>query len=290
MNVLVTGATGNVGTALIRQLALAESDVAIFAAVRDVAKAGALFAEIPQVQCRRFDYDAPDTFDAAIAGMDIVFLLRPPHISEIAKVYPPLFDALERARIRKVVLLSVQGAPLSTAIPHRKIELLILKYRLEYIFVRPSYFMQNLTTTLLATINQYGAVVLPAGRAKFNWIDIENIAQLCAVYLCHFDKYASAAYDVTGNENLDFEHVVARINQITGAQLRYRSVSPLWFVLFQLKNGVKLGMAVVMCILHYLPRFQKEPKLSGAYRDVFGREPDSLDAFIAANRGTFLNG
>jgi hypothetical protein len=65
------------------------------------------------VQCVKFDFEDEATFDSALSNIDIIFLLRPPFISEKG--------------IKKIVFLSVQGAEKNTLIPHRKIELLILK-------------------------------------------------------------------------------------------------------------------------------------------------------------------
>ena len=126
MNILISGATGNVGIELIKILAKSGPGVQIFAAVRNIEKAKLLFAGLESLQYKEFNYENPASFHSALQGIDIVFLLRPPHISNIDKYYIPLFESIRKNNIHKVVLLSVQGADSSEIIPHRKIELLIL--------------------------------------------------------------------------------------------------------------------------------------------------------------------
>jgi len=60
-------------------------------------------------------------------------------------------------------------------------------------------------------------------------VDIGSVAELCSKYLLEFEKYRNKAYMVTGCENLDFIHVAKRINEISGAGISYKAVSPLDF-------------------------------------------------------------
>jgi hypothetical protein len=52
-----------------------------------------------------------------------------------------------------------------------------------------SYFMQNLTTTLLPEIVKQKRITLPSGKAKFNWIDVKNIGEATAHLILNFAKY-----------------------------------------------------------------------------------------------------
>lgn len=170
MNILLTGATGNIGLEVLNQFILQPYSGKIIAGVRDVVKARSKYSEFENIELRKFDFEDTETFDSALVNIDIVFLLRPPQISNIQKYIEPLINKIAAIGNIKVVLLSVQGAEKSSIIPHRKIELLILKNKIDYIFLRPSYFMQNLTTTLFPEIQHKKTITLPSGDAKFNWI------------------------------------------------------------------------------------------------------------------------
>lgn len=287
MEILVTGATGNIGAALVGELLKSAEGHAIYAGVRDIEKAKRVFPGRDSLGYREFDFEDPGTFAGALKDIDLVFLLRPPHISRIGKVFRPLFDAIKAGGVGKVVLLSVQGAEGSDIIPHQKIEKLALEYGLDWIFVRPSYFMQNLTTTLLDDIRRRRTIALPAKDAKFNWVDIGDIAEVCAKAILEFSERKNRAYVVTGRENLDFAQVVDRINDLTDAGISYRAVGPVRFVFRKLRERMPPGMALVMCVLHFLPRLQAEPEITDTYRALTGKDPSTIDQFIRRNGAAF---
>ncbi|HKK82412.1 MAG TPA: NmrA family NAD(P)-binding protein [Prolixibacteraceae bacterium] len=285
--VLITGATGNVGVEVIRFLSGMNESHDIVAGVRNQQKAKQLFNGFANLNYVNFDFENPDTFDNALSGIDRIFLLRPPHISDVEKYFMPLIESLKTHRINQVVFISVQGAEKSKVIPHNKIEHLITQSGLNYIFIRPSYFMQNLTTTLIADIKKKREIVLPAGNAKFNWIDIENIGEISALLLVKFNEYKNGIYELTGYENENFRKVASLINDVVNSPIRYRNVNPLRFYRIKKREGMKKGMIMVLIMLHFLPRFQKEPVISTFYEQLTGKQPTSLKVFISREQARF---
>lgn len=285
--ILVVGATGNIGFEVIKQLCLLNTKHHIIAAIRDIPKGKKMFKTYPNVDFVHFDFEDPNTFDCALIGIDQIFLLRPPHISNLKRYFKPLIAAINKNKIKQVLFLSVQGAEKSTIIPHNKIEKLLLQNNLDYIFLRPSYFMQNLTTTLLKDIQKKRAIILPAGDAQFNWIDAENIGEAAAILLCEFEAYKNKAYEITGLENKNFYEVSALIQAITGEKMCYKSVNPLYFFYLKKQSGMKTGMIIVMLLLHFLPRFQKAPKISNFYEQLSQKKPRDLKTFITKHKTFF---
>lgn len=284
--VFITGATGNIGRAVIKQLQLKNKKVQVTAGVRNLEKAKSTFTEYQNLSFCQFDFENPKTYEESLEGFDTIFLLRPPHISKV-DVFVPLMKAIKKAEINEVVFLSVQGADKSKVIPHNKIERLIRKYKIPYIFVRPSYFMQNLTTTLNQEIKDKRSITLPSGKAKFNWVDIEDIAACSAQLIINFSDYRNQAYDITGSENESFEDVVERINDEVENRVTYKPVSPFKFYRLKKGEGMPMGFIIVMILLHYLPRFQKEPKISDNVKVLTGKEPTLLNEFIFREKELF---
>jgi uncharacterized protein YbjT (DUF2867 family) len=278
--ILVTGATGNIGLEVIHYLSEINSDVEIVAAVRNIEKAKKKIINYPHIQYRAFDFENDHTFSDAFKRVDILFLLRPPHISDVEQIFRPLLNSAKEFGINKVVFLSVQGAEKSKVIPHNKIERLVQALQFEYIFVRPSYFMQNLTTTLLPEILKKRSITLPSGKAKFNWVDVKNIGEATAQLITKFQNYRNKAYDITGEENKNFSQVASLMTQITGEQIRFKSINPISFYFRKKTEGAKSGLAMVMTILHFLPRLQAEPKISDNYQKLTGKVPTTLQEFI----------
>jgi len=285
--ILITGATGNIGSSIIRFLMESDTTNEIVAAVRDIGKAKSLFTAYEKLGYMYFDFENPDSFRVATHNIDRIFLLRPPHISDIEKYFRPLIEILKEQQIQEIVFLSVQGAEKSKVIPHNKIESLIKSFKFDYIFLRPSYFMQNLTTTLLGDIKTKRKIILPSGSAKFNWIDIENIGESCSILLNRFYEFKNQAIELTGSENENFFKVVDLINASISRPIQFENVNPFRFYAVKKMDGMKKGMIIVMIMLHFLPRFQKKPNISDFYEKLTGKKPTKLIDFIMREREKF---
>jgi len=286
---LITGATGNIGYQVIRFLYQQNTTDQVVAAVRDPKRAKPKLQDFPSLTYATFDFEKPATFQQALQDIDIVFLLRPPHLADINKYFVPLVDAMQAQGVSKVVFLSVQGAENSSIIPHHKIEKLILQRDLDYIFVRPSYFMQNLTTTLLSDIQQKQKIILPAAKARFNWVDVDNIGEVTAILLQQFDNYKNKPYVVTGKEKENYYTIAQMMTKVLGQEITYQNVNPFYFYWVKSKDGMPTGMIMVMIMLHFIPRFTKEPAYSEVYQQLTGKQPTTLQAFLEREKETFVS-
>ncbi|NDV47844.1 NmrA family transcriptional regulator [Paludibacter sp. 221] len=288
MNILVTGATGNVGIETIKSLVEINTAAIVYACVRNPEKSGVCFEGYPPVSLRKFDFDDAGTYSTALEGVDFLFLLRPPQIADAEKYFRPLISVAAKEGVKGIVFLSVQGADEMSYVPHAKIEKIIVESGVPYVFLRPSYFMQNFTTTLAADVKE-GTVKLPAGNALFNWVDVEDIGRVAATVLTNFDQYKNGAYDITGNENLSFAEAVSVVNNATGAALKYKSVNLIKFWNHKKKQGTSTTQILVMIMLHFFPRFGKQPNISENVSKITGKPPVSLQKFAEKNEGFFNN-
>jgi len=254
--------------------------------VRDVASAKKLQDEEPRTVWTRFDFADPGTFDGALEGCDRLFLLRPPQLSNVQQYFEPLIRRLPDLGLRQVLFLSVQGAARSKVIPHRKIELLLQDQGLDYIFLRPGYFMQNLSTTLLPDILRR-ELILPAGKARFNWVDAHNVGEAAAILLRDFEQHRGQALDLTGEELLDFHTVTTYLNRELRTPVQYRSVNPLRFYWIKRRQGLEPGYILVLLLLHFLPRWQRTPPLTTVYHELAGKRPTQLADFIKRELSSF---
>lgn len=288
-HILITGAAGNIGHEVIRYLYDNHTPNQIIAGVRNIKKAKSELKDYTQLTYVQFDFEDSATFDNSLDNIDCIFILRPPHISDIDKYFGPLISKIKEKKITQVVFLSVQGAEKSKIIPHNKIEKLITDYGIDFIFLRPSYFMQNLTTTFLKDIQEKHRIILPAGKAKFNWIDVENIGEVTAILLNDFDNYKNRAIELTGYENKNFYQVTDLINNTIDSKIKFVNASPLRFYWIKKNEGLNTGLILVMILLHFLPRFQSEPKISDFYEQLTGKKPTILKDFITRKNNKFTH-
>ena len=70
------------------------------------------------------------------------------------------------------------------------------------------------------------------------------------------------------------------MSEVTGLKIHYISINPISFYLKKRKEGLKRDFAVVMTILHFLPRIQKEPSIQDNYKRLTGKNPTLLKEFI----------
>ncbi|WP_420582566.1 NmrA family NAD(P)-binding protein [Reichenbachiella sp.] len=286
--ILITGATGNIGSEVIRYLGALTTDAEIIAGVRDIERASLKLDQLPNLTFRVFDMEDANSFKSGFQEIDILFLLRPPHISDVDKYFKPLLASAKTSGIQRIVFLSVQGAERSKVIPHNKIERLIRDFGFAYIMVRPSYFMQNLTTTLRPEILESRTITLPSANAKFNWIDVQNIGEAVAHFIQSFDQYINKSYEITGLENKGFPEVVDLMNDVLDIDLKFNSLNPISFYFKKKKEGISSGFALVMTLLHFLPRVQSEPNVSNTYQELTGKTPTSIKAFIEREKDKFF--
>ena len=285
--ILITGATGNIGMETIRFLYEKDTTNQVIAGVRDIDKAKKIFSKFPQLEFVTFDFEHVDTFENALENIDTIFLLRPPQISDIPTYFQPLIEKIKKKSIQQIVFLSVQGAEISKIIPHNKIEKLIQDSGIDHIFLRPAYFMQNLTTTLLKDIQFKRQIILPAGKAKFNWIDVVNIGETAAILLNDFVNHKNQSIELTGYENETFAKVANLINEVVTDKIEYKNVNPFKFYRIKKNDGIPTGMIIVMIMLHLLPRFQKDPRISNSYEMLTGNKPSTLREFIYREKNIF---
>lgn len=201
--VLVTGATGNVGRAVAQHLL--DRGEPVVSAVRDTADPGA----VAGTEARPFDFEDPAGWAETLAGVDRLFLLRPPPIADVQRHLFPLIDlALERG-IRHIVFLSLQGVQFNRATPHHAVEKYLRERQAPFTFLRPNFFMQNLSTTYREDIRDRGVITVPAGRARTAFIDTDDLGRVAA-HVFTEPGHLGKAYTLSGEQSLSYVDV-ARI-------------------------------------------------------------------------------
>jgi uncharacterized protein YbjT (DUF2867 family) len=277
--VLITGATGNVGLEVLLALKKLDRHLELFAGVRDMELGNEKLTNFNICKVV-FDFMNIDTFSTALGGIDILFLLRPPQISDVKKYFVPLIDTAIKASVKHIVFLSVQGVENSKIIPHHKIEKLIVESKIPYTFLRPAYFMQNFTTTLRSDLIKKHRIYLPAGQAKFTLIDVSDIGAVVAKVLVEPQNHINKSYELTNTQTLTFSEMAEQISKGIGDTIQFISPNLLQFFITKRKENIPTMLIFVMIMLHYLPRFQKTPKTTEWVKIITGQEPKSFEVFV----------
>jgi uncharacterized protein YbjT (DUF2867 family) len=282
-NVLVTGATGNVGIEVINALQKINHSLDIIAGVRNLYEESGRLHNY-KLRIAKFDFTNATTYAPALQNCDILFLLRPPQISDPEKYFKPLIEVAKVCKIEHIIFLSVQGVEKSSIIPHHKIEKIIVDSKIPYTFLRPAYFMQNFITTLKNDLVQKKQIFLPAGSAKFTLVDVRDIGAVAARVVVNTSVHANKTYELTCNEALTFIEMAEKISNGIGEKITFVSPNLVRFVLDKRKEKVPAMFILVLIMLHYLPRFQKQPATTSCVKDITGVEPILFKQFVKDNK------
>ncbi|WP_426094946.1 NmrA family NAD(P)-binding protein [Flavobacterium sp. DSR2-3-3] len=281
--VLITGATGNVGTEVIKSLQNIDHQLEIYAGVRNLNEDRLKLSNY-KVNFSLFDFTDVETYKTALNGCEILFLLRPPQISEVEKYFKPIIDTCKKNGVKHIVFLSVQGVEKSKMIPHHKIEKLIVDSKIPYTFLRPAYFMQNFTTTLHNDLVNKKRIYLPAGNAKFTLVDVRDIGAVSATILTNISEHINKSYELTCKVKLTFLEMARILSDILGIEIQYISPNLISFFLTKRKEKTPTMFILVMIMLHYFPRFQKEPETTNWVEKITNRQPTTFEQFINDNK------
>ena len=273
--ILVTGATGNVGREIVRLLE--QKALPVRAAVSDPERATAMFGE--GVACTQFRFGEADTYAQAFHDVRAVFLMRPPQIVNVKKNIYPAIDAAQKAGVKHMVFLSLQGVEKNPLVPHHKIEKYLMRSGIRYTFLRPSFFMQNLSTTHRDEIRNDNCIFVPAGAGKTSFVDVRDIAEV-AVKVLTETGHENSAYELTGNEALSYDEVAGIFSQVLERPIRYARPSAFHFWQEMRSKGHPAAFVVVMLALYTVARLGWAAKTTDDVTTLLARPPISMRQFI----------
>jgi uncharacterized protein YbjT (DUF2867 family) len=283
--ILVTGATGLNGKALIRRLSA--QGVALSALVRSVAKAEELSA-LPNVEIAAGDMARPETLPAALRGVDRAMLISSSDPAML-EVQSNFIGAAAKAGVKHVVKLSgimpELDSPFRFARMHGEIERRLESSGMAFTHLRagefmPAYFRQ------VPSIVAKGALFLPMEDARIASIDVGDIAEVAATVLTS-SGHEGKIYPLTGPEALSMAEVAEKLSAATGKSIRYINVAPEDAKKAQLAAGVPPYLAEALAELFAERRKGKGALVSPVAQTLLGRRPTSFDEFAARNAAIF---
>ena len=283
--ILVTGATGLNGTALVRKLSA--KGVPLRALVRSAAKAAEI-AALPNVEIAIADMAKPETLPAALAGVDRA-MLNSSADPAMVEVQSNFIAAAAKAGVRHVVKLSgimpELDSPFRFVRMHGEIEKRLEASGMAFTHLRagefmPSYFRQ------VPMILAKGALFLPMENQRIASIDIGDLAEISALVLTN-PGHEGKIYPLTGPEALTMTEVAERLSAATGKTIKYINVSPEDVRKAQLAAGVPPYIADALAELFAERRKGKESQVWPIAQTLLGRRPTSFAEFAARNAAIF---
>jgi len=274
--ILITGASGNNGSQIVKTLS--QAGFKVRALVRNSAKAAALSG--PGVEIVEGDFDKPETLDAALEGIDKALLLT--------AIDPSMLDwqhnfiaAAKRAGTKHVVKFSALGAdpnsPMLLGRLHGEGEKLLEASGIDFTHLRPNGFMQNMLGFSYLIANQ-GVFYQPAGNASVSHVDVRDIVAV-AVKVLTEDTHSGKIYTITGPEALTFDEIAAKISSAIGKPVKYVNASPEEFKQSVLSWGSSEWLADLLNEMYALYRGGWGDEITDVVKTVGKKEPFTFDQF-----------
>jgi len=224
MKLLLTGATGKLGTKVVEALLKTVPANQLVVSVRNLEKAEGLRAR--GVEVRQGDFDHPETLDMAFAGIDRLLIISADGDNETRiRQHTTAVAAAERAQVGFIAYTSLVNAKESKmflAPVHRVTEEAILKTGIPYCFLRNNWYLENEIPSIQGVIS--GAPwVTSAGSGKVGWAPQQDYAEAAAAVLAG-NGHANTIYELSG-QPLTQEEFVSALCEVLGKEVSVQQVN-----------------------------------------------------------------
>jgi len=285
IRVLVMGATGQVGGAVVNQLkGIASIDVV--AAARNVSKAKSL--GVPVVH---LDLDDIETFASALIGVDRLFMATGYSV-DMLRQSKDLVNYAKRAGVTLIVHLGACGND-DTRIAHygwhQFIERYIESSSIPFVHLRPEIFMQNLLGYGGERYVNAGVIRHYVGAARLSWVDCEDVAAVASECLLNPSRHIGNTYRL-GYEAKTYEDIAQVMRDTLGQSFRYEARPPSEFLSHVLAAGA--DPAYMKCVFDSYTDFtngvaEKADEVFDNFPALVGRQPRLLSDFVSDHADQF---
>ena len=280
--ILITGATGQVGSEAMNAL------VAAGAEVRALVRRPSGFAGPEGVQVVQGSFDDDRSLARALEGVDVM-LLAGRDSPDSASQHQRVLAHARRAEVRHIVKLSAIGAsresPIALMREHHAIDEEIREGLADWTLLKPHLYMQNLLRAADA-VRREGRLVAPMGRDRFPLVDTSDVGAAAAVVLGNPAAHAGKAYTLTGPVAHSYDEVAAAFATVAGHAVAYEPVAPEDFEARLLAAGIPNWRAFDLA--HIASAYSAaENAVSPDLPMLLGRKPRSLSEFLEDHQNAF---
>lgn len=266
--ILVTGATGTVGSRVLRELLGLGAPVCAGVHARPL--------EVEGVEAHAIDFDRPETLPTALEGVEAAFLA-----SYATRHEQALVPAAVHTGVERIVKLSAWQADREEFVVgrwHREVERAIKRSGLAWTFLRPNSYMQNVVTVMGETIRNEGAIYDSVGDARISHVDTRDVAATAARVLTE-PGHDGRTYELSGPETLTHHDLAATLTRVLGRPIRYVPIDDEAYRHGCLQAGMANWEADAYVDLNRYYRTGKASAVTDGVRQLTGREPGSVEAY-----------
>ena len=268
--IVITGATGGLGSEIARQLLHIAPASLLGVSVRDPGRAERL--QERGVRVRHGDFDDPATLDDAFEGAKSLLIISTRGDNQQRVVqHRSAIEAAKRAGVQHLYYTSIvqrEGSSFLPAEGHLQTEADLAASGLAYTIFRNGQYIENLPLFLGSSIDTGELVLPPDGPVA--WVARSDLAEGIARVMLT-GKRDQVSLVLTGPEAIDFDDIAAIAGSIVGRPIRRRVVDGAEYAKILVSNGAPEGLAAVL-VSGFESRASGELALvDPALREIVGR-------------------
>jgi uncharacterized protein YbjT (DUF2867 family) len=281
---LVTGATGNVGSSVARELR--GTNVSVRAFVRDPAKGRQMLGE--DVELAVGDFSDPASLRRALEGVGSVFLASADGPQKVEHEVA-VIDAAKEAGVGRIVKASTVRAEAGSPVPgfdwNGRIEDHLRGSGVPAVILQSSFYMTNLLMSA-DQVRAQGRLFAPADGGKIAMIDPGDTGAVAAVALTS-EGHEGQTYVLTGPEAITYGQVADELSIVTGRTIEFIDVPDEAARQGLLAAGMPDWIVEHLTRLFPLIRQGGIAETSDTVQALTGREPRSFGQFARDHAGLF---
>ncbi len=278
--ILVTGATGHLGGAVVEQLLknLAPNEFAILARDQNKAKH---FAD-KGVEVRIADFDNKDSLDKAFKGISKVLLI-PTIVPNRLEQNKLVTDMAVKNGVKHIVYPGISHKNINESAvegldAHFKTEDYIRGSGLIYTFLRNNLYMDTLPLYAGENVFEKG-FYLPAGNGKVPFVLRREMGEAAANVLLE-DGHENKTYDIAGNVLYSYQDVADALSKISGKRVSYTAAEPETFAQQLKESGVDDFIIFIVTGFNIDIKNGQFEIVTNDLEKLLGREPVGLEKGI----------
>ena len=216
-----------------------------------------------------FDWNDPDTWDAALEGVVAAYVSYAPDLA-IPGATDTIRAFVQRAvekKVRRLVLLSGRGEEEA-----QLCERIVQDSGIEWTVVRASWFNQNFSEGEFLGMVLDGAITLPAGDVPEPFVDADDIADVAVAALTE-DGHDGQIYEVTGPRSLTFAEATAEIASAAGRRIEFVQIPPEAFAAGIAESGAPADIAWLLDYLFGTVLDGRNAHVCDGVQRALGRAP-----------------
>jgi len=284
--ILITGATGNLGSDTIDFLLTKTNSASIAALVRDKDTNKVAALKEKGIEIRVGNYDDSASLVSAFSGIDQLYFISGNNLETREKQHENVVNAAKEAGVKRVIYTSfmrkneTETSPIAfVAASHIKTENMLKASGLSYTILKHNIYMDMLPLFLGDQLAKTGIAYFPAGEGKIAFTLRKDMAEVASVILTT-SGHVNKTYEITNDVAVSMQEVITEISSILGRSIRYVSPTQEEYIATLSEAGVP--MEYIGMFAGFAEAFKQEEfsDTNNLIESFIGRKPEGISSFL----------